>query len=295
MAEQWNRKLDDQLIKEALKLEIEAAEAPPTARAWHRLEKHLEKPRPASRFARFGWHKMAAVAALFLVLVLGSISFIRSLHFGAQPVADSLIAEDAPEEMAALQVEEEPLTVSEPAAPLEETRPEQETATEELPAPDPVERAESEPDHAADDGQVGIAAFGVEENAMENGPAGEAADEELWPSSINGQFRLYNTVILSAEGEPQYQAGIYRSNAAEVMLVRADRLTDNPVEFVEDVGTLIGVEPQIFESRGDVLYFEVYAMPGLAWLEDRRSQALFVVSGSLEPEELEVLANLIMQ
>ena len=97
-------KLDNNLIKEALRREMDSIDAPPAGRAWQNIELALEKHRSPARQRSFVWSRAAAVAAACLVLVLGGIGIYRS--FDIMPLADFGAAPEASDEVGLLTVDE---------------------------------------------------------------------------------------------------------------------------------------------------------------------------------------------
>lgn len=106
MSEKQEMKLIDDLIREALHLELECIETPPSAKVWRRIESRFDQPRSSLKWRTFSWSRAAAVAAACLVIVLGGISVLRNAQFSA-PAADYEMAVGSGEETALLQSEDE--------------------------------------------------------------------------------------------------------------------------------------------------------------------------------------------
>jgi len=264
--------ISDQLIKEALQMEFDAVEAPQQERVWRQIESKLEKPRRSSFWTPQPWSRLAAVAAIFLVVVLGGIGFFRSLEFGSAPAADGLIAEDTLGDVAIMEVNEEQQEIFTA-----------ERIPEEEPAADPDQKRADEVDIAA--GLAGeeeeMVAFSVE--SEETGPS--------WPAELAGDFRLYNTVILEDDEGLLYLAGLYRSPSAELMWVKTDQPVESSDEFIKTLGELIGAELQVLEETNEIVRVSVFDMSGLAWQHGAQYQALIVTSGNLEFSELELISS----
>ncbi len=114
MSEKSNSKLNDDLIREAIKLEIDCIEVPPASLVWPRIESRLEQPRPPvkKRSFSFTWSRAAAVAAACLVLTLGGIGIFRTVQFTA-PLADSEMTPETADDVGALRVDDDQFEVPE--------------------------------------------------------------------------------------------------------------------------------------------------------------------------------------
>lgn len=101
-----NNKMDtiDDLIREALRQEIDCVKTPPADRAWKKISSSLEKPRSSARRRNFNWNRAAAVAAACLVITLAGIGVFRSIDMSL-PLADPGIAPEAADEVGVLEVE----------------------------------------------------------------------------------------------------------------------------------------------------------------------------------------------
>ena len=106
MSEKQEMKLIDDLIREALHLELECIETPPSAKVWRRIESGFDQPRSSLKWRTFSWSRAAAVAAACLVIVVGGISVLRNAQFSA-PAADYEMVVGSGEETALLQGEDE--------------------------------------------------------------------------------------------------------------------------------------------------------------------------------------------
>lgn len=257
MPEQQKLKIDDNIIREALNLELESVEAPHPSKLWQRIEDRTDKSRQASfyRSGHYSWSRLAAVAAVFLVVVLGGIGLFRSVQFGSAPAADSIIPVSMDEDVTTSHVEDDS-TEEEEMAVMQE--PEDGVSIESVPPADEDE---------------------VEDKGVH------------WPLLLAEKFRLANTIILSAEGEPLYSGAFYKSGNVELLLVITERTDETTYEFIDTLGKFIGAELNVVDERNDYLYFETFEMPGLAWQKDSRNQALMITSGILDISELEIIAG----
>jgi hypothetical protein len=250
------RKIDltDDLIREACKIEIDSVDVPIPLDAWQRIEADLAPPRVTSVKRSFSWSTLAAAAAVFLVLTIGGAGLFRSMQSGI-PVADSGLAPAAGEEIAMLQIEDE--------------------ADE------------------ADEDSIGIMAA-KDDRATDEAPfmIAEAEPEvDEWPLLLADEYFLSSTVILDSEDHPAYSGAFYRGSDAELLYVKSESLEAPVTSFVDLLGLRIGSELEVIDRTAHYLYFETLNMPGLAWQDESRNQALMVVSGSLDITILEEIAS----
>lgn len=115
MPDKSSPNLNDDLIREAVKQEIEYIEAPPAGPAWARIESRLEQPRSSIKKRRFSltWSRAAAVAAACLILTLGGIGIYRTVDFSA-PLADLGMAPESADEVGALRTDNDSFEADEP-------------------------------------------------------------------------------------------------------------------------------------------------------------------------------------
>ncbi len=273
MSEKIKLTFDDQLLKEALQMEIDTLEVPQPERVWRQIEAKLERSRRTSFGLTNQWSRLAAVAAAFLILFFGGIGLFRTVQFGAAPAADSILPAEPLQEVAVMEAvdEQEEMMLAEGAH------------VEEMPQEEV-------------DGRGG----GIEQAAL---PAEEEKDgevvfsaafeeaEEQWPSLLPEGFRLYNTIILEDETGDLYLAGLYRSETVELMWVKTEQPLASSDQFIETLEGLIGAELQVNEEIDGLVSLTLYDMPGLAWPYGDRYQALIVTSGSLEHDELKLIST----
>ncbi len=247
--------LTDELIREAIKLELESVDAPFSSEAWQRIEAELTQTRGASAKRTYAWSALVAVAAVFLILGIGGIGLFRSMQRGIS-TADSELQPTAGEEIAMFRVEDE--TADDSAIIMADSSDE---ITDELPVM--IAEAEAEAESVS----------------------------EIWPPLLAEDYYLFNTVILDAEDYPAFIGAFYRSSDAELLFVK-DASPEMPViSFIDLLGIRVGVEIEVIEQFEGFIYFEALKMPGLAWQDENQNQALMVVSGSLDVSMLEEIAS----
>ncbi len=255
--------LTDDLIRKAVKLEIDSVDVPIPLEAWQRIEADLAPPRVTSAKRTFSWSTLAAAAAVFLVLTIGGAGLFRSMQSGIQ-VADSDLAPAAGEEIAMLQVEDE---AAEDSIGIMADADNDVRATDEA----PFMIAEAEPEA---------------ESELE-----AELEDDAWPPLLAEEYFLSSTVILDSEDHPAFSGAFYRGSDAELLYVKSESLEAPVAGFVDLLGMRIGSELEVIDRSEQYLYFETLNMPGLAWQDESRNQALMVVSGSLDITILEEIAS----
>ncbi len=371
-------KLTDDLIKEALDLELASVDAPPSDQLWQAIEARLEgAPAPSKRYAAT-WNRIAAVAAVFFLLVISTVILSRSLQLPS-PSSDLVImpiepfkevvvldVEDKtivpqdepavfvqPEETQKPVVTEEPETASEigiaeeeevaeesvaiaeadlPEAPektdkTEATKkpdaadsetqqpaekPEQpkEAEPEELEQPvvvaeadSPEKKEGSETSEESDQPEVGDdhltdndKPFDDREKtkdageiliASEPGP-GKRAEKAPpdWPTSLPGGYLYKGMVDLKSKSEPLYKAAVYRSESADLLLVKSEDQSEELTVFVDRLSKKMQILLTEDEEDLSTICPDLKTCSGLAWEKNGRNQALLVLFGSVEEEEL---------
>ena len=263
MIEQDNYNIEHQLIREALQKEFDSVEAPSPSGKWQQIELRLKEQRSRRGFKDFSWSRWAAVAAIFLVVILSGISFFRSIPLGS-PAADSEAPSEINEELLAMDSDSERSEESMAVAGDVEA---------------PVEEGIAIMQEDAGSGDGDQAGFGE--------VASTASD---WPLLLAEEYRLYNTIILDERDDIKSEGAIYRAGNIELMLIKTKTSDQSLSQYVEYLSELIGVEVELIGELDRYLQFTVFEMPGLAWQNDRLDQALFVVSGNLEIVDLEAIA-----
>ncbi len=256
--------LTDDLIREAVKLELDSVDVPLPSEAWKRIEAELAQPRVTSAKRPFLWSTLAAAAAVFLVLAIGGLGLFRSVQLDIS-VADSEVP---------------------PAADLEVPR----AAGEEI-AMLQVEQVE---DEIADD-FIGVmdenGSKVIDEPPVMIAEAESEPESEAWPPLLAEEYFLFNTVILDSEDHSAFSGAFYRGSDVELLFVK-DVSPEMPViSFIDLLGIRIGAELEVIDQSDDYVYFETLKMPGLAWQNESQNQALMVVSGSLDASILKDIAS----
>ncbi len=249
------RKVDltDDLIREAVKLELDSVDVPLPSEAWQRIEVELAQPRVTSAKRPSSWSTLAAAAAVFLVLTIGGLGLFRSVQLGI-PAADSEVPPAAVEEIAMLQVEDE---IADNSIGIME-----ENGSKVIDEPPVmIAEAESEPESAA------------------------------WPPLLAEEYFLSSTVILDSEDYPAFSGAFYRGSDVELLFVK-DVSPEIPViSFIDLLGIRIGSDLEVIEQSDGYVFFETLKMPGLAWQDESQNQALMVVSGNLDISNLKEIVS----
>lgn len=249
------RKVDltDDLIRKAVKLELDSVDVPLPSEAWQRIEAELVQSRVTSTKRPFSWSTLAAAAAVFLVLTIGGLGLFRSAQLDI-PAADSEVPPAAGEEIAMLQVEDEI-------------------------ADDSIGIMEENGSKVIDEPPVMIA------------EAESEPESEAWPLLLAEEYFLSNTVILDSEDHSAFNGAFYRGSDVELLFVK-DVSPEMPViSFIDLLGIRIGAELEVIDQSDGFVYFETLKMPGLAWQDESQNQALMVVSGSLDVSILKDIAS----
>ncbi len=76
MAQGSSQKLTDDLLKEALKQEIESVNCPPPGPAWHRIKTRLQKEQNSKSNIAGLWRRYAMAAAALLIIIVSSYAFV---------------------------------------------------------------------------------------------------------------------------------------------------------------------------------------------------------------------------
>lgn len=95
----------DEVIREALRRELDGIEAPPAEAAWRRISAALAEGRTPAARRRFGWSRYSTIAAVLLVFFLGVCGVYRAIQFRdfgqaetagfqAEPGADVAVPEE---------------------------------------------------------------------------------------------------------------------------------------------------------------------------------------------------------
>ena len=250
------------LVKEALQKEFDALKTPAAQGKWQKLELKYQKQLERRNLLNLRLSRLAAVAVIILAVGFSSFGMLNSLK---QRMAASDTAAPA-------QTQEELLLDDSEQA----STPVLATA-EEGEAGEVAEEAQATPGQS-EDGSVELAGAGFGEEATD------------WPLLLAEDYRLQRTIILDEQNALISLGAIYKGGGFELMLIRTLGAPEPLADFTGRLSELIGVEITLTSQSDQYIEFQVFEMPGLAWQDDRLSQALFVVSGDLETQDLEAIA-----
>lgn len=287
MSEKPELRLTDDLIREALHQELLSIEAPPADRVWQRVESGLVQTRSSQRKPVYSWNRLAAVAALFLIVIAGGIGLSRITHFST-PAADfSEMQVGSGEEIVVLEADAEVSAEAEREASA--------AAKEDSAAPVEADQAEAaDQDVTAADQDMAEADDASREKPAEPLPGvTEGNDLTLWPPVIADSFMLSRTVILKTPGGPQYSGAIYRDSDLELLLVKSAEQDEDLSTFIDYIEEYLGIDLQEVGDLNGFIHLIMAELPGLVWQKSNLNQALLVISGSITGEELKEIAIMI--
>lgn len=250
MSEKSNLKLYDDLIREAVAMEIDCIEVEHAGKAWQSIESKLKQSRPSYRPRFFGltWGRAAAVAAACLVLVAGGLGIFRTVQHSV-PLADSEMPAEQTDEIGVLRVEDDV---------------------------DLTESTEKEAGRGEHDLQLFLG---------EPDPLPPA-----WPQLLPGDYILDAEIIFIEAGEPEYRGAIYFSSNAALLLVKSEVAGEGITEFLDHLGDHMKAELGDIDRVNRYTYITAEEQPGLAWRDNGGSQALLVLFGDIDREELKSIA-----
>ncbi len=107
-----------------------------------------------------------------------------------------------------------------------------------------------------------------------------------WPSSIPGGYQYKGMVDLRGKSEPLYKAAIYRNEDVDLLLVKSDPSEEELTVFVDRLSKKMQVLLIDDEGGLSAICPDLKTCSGLAWEKNGRNQALLVLFGTLEEEEL---------
>ncbi|MDW7740051.1 MAG: hypothetical protein SCJ97_08365 [Bacillota bacterium] len=253
MADNNERLLHDELIRKALHMECDCVDTPPADVMWQRIEKCLDKPRPAPKQLGFNWSRLAAVAAVFLVVVLGGLGLFRSLQTGI-PAADSLIPPGEMEESVALHEEDDGGTVGIFA------------------------------EESARNGVQDYSFLGEEDNLPPDRPVDLPFGLILGDQIIlrNAGEPFFQAALYSSE---QYEILWAEDDTENLDLVEFVK------HLIGHTGRITGGSELITDEVNGKLYFESGDYNGIAWQEGNEHQALLSLNGFFEVDKFIFLAE----
>ncbi|MGM0687976.1 MAG: hypothetical protein ACQESO_00155 [Bacillota bacterium] len=250
MSKKSNLKLYDDLIRKAVAMEIDCIEVEQAGKAWQNIESKLEQSRPSYRPRFLGFTWGRAAAVAAACLVL--VAGGLGIFRTAQ---HSVPLADS--EMPAEQADEIGVLRVEDDVDLTET-------------------TEKEAGRGEHDLQVFL---GVPDPMP---PA--------WPQSLPGDYMLDEEIIFIEAGEPEYRGAIYFSSNTALLLVKSEVHGQGIPEFLDHLGDHIKAELGDIDLLNRYTYISVEEHPGLAWQDNGGSQALLVLFGDIDIEELKRIA-----
>jgi hypothetical protein len=266
VAEKQRPELIDELIREAIALELDCIETPSAEKAWAGIRAGLEHSRtPAARKAYFTWSRLAAVAAACLIIVAGGIGLLRSTPL-AVPAADSEISYSADDHMSARDMEgEEDIFTA-----MQENGVQEDAGQEGAGQENGIKAAERVDE--------------VDQPLIFGEPDQMAAD---WPLVISENLFLTGIIDYTAGGEPFHQGGVYTGDDTELLLVRTEVTAGEDIAlFIDQLEAHMETEIGDSGELNGFIQIETDELTGLAWQDSGLNQALIVLSGEITDEEL---------
>ncbi len=251
MTDDKKLELNNELIRKALELEINALEAPPDPDKWKKVASALEKEKDFSYPNKtiFNWSRVAVAAAACLVLVVSGIGLVRNLNVTITPLADDAAVPEAADEVEVFHMDEEPAE---------------------------MEIMEEDTDRTVYEGVP---------------PVGEIdPSPPEWPETLPGDYYLSAALLLVEAGDPVYSAALYHNGSADLLLVKKDPPEKDLYGFIGHIGEHMQVAVQDVKNVNGFVRFTAGQKLGLAWQENSRNQALLVLSGEETKEELKSIA-----
>jgi len=248
-------RLTEDLIRLALRLELDCIETPPVDRAWQRVRSGLGQTRSPIKKQSFGWSRLAAVAAACLVIVIGGIGVFRTVQFfsPAAEVADMPIRVDSVEDIVMLEAADSPV----------------EDLT--IMHQDDAEAVKALPSVLADIDPV----------------------PPDWMPLIAEEFIFMEAVLLGAPDGPEYQGAYYSGSSADLLWVKSAETDEDLAYFINYLGRYSGFYPEDRGAINRFTRLAAAELPGLAWQKDGHNQALLAISGFISEEELKSIASII--
>lgn len=250
MPKKLSKNQTDNLIREALRLEINSVDPPPADQVWNRIESGLgQQPKETQRF-RYGWTRYATIAAAAcLILFLGGIGIFRMANY-VSPTADPdrMFISDLENDSVAKAADDQTIGV------LDVNE----------------ERADC------------LEEIFVSQTA-------DNLTTVDWPESLPGGFTLEAFLKMSPEPSPVYHGAFYGDNNTELLLIEVEQTDEDLFEFITRVGSQIEFIPLFYEETNGYLYFYVDDRPGLARETDSGYRFVLVLSGNADLEDLEII------
>ncbi len=279
--------IDDNLLRRALQLEIEAVVPPAADKMWRTIETRLgHSSKPMKNVAPVWIRYTGLAAAACLLILFGGIGLIRVAQF-TSPVTEY---DDAAKFMIA--DEEEHVAAADPvvseSAAVDNRGVEAKMKTK----PDILaERqngetgtvAVAETDDKPADNQVTIAA---------TTPAGSSieADMPQWPETLGEGYFFSGEIVLPPVEEEPLKVALYSSSEHEILLVSLDAAEIDPLDFVKTIGLQMQFPISGFQYKDDYLFFVAGGYNGLVFQHDGRTSAILAPLRTINKEQLIGLA-----
>jgi len=276
---------EDNLIREALRLEFESLEPLAAEKAWPNIEAALDRkiPEPKSFKLQSSWFRPAGlIAAACLILVLGGFGLFRSYQLSS-PAPD---LKPEPEFVAVAgdtEDTQETINAAEAEAATEGTTNQvfEDRESEELFAA----TAEEEPKALEIEDPV------EEQELIEDG------DETLtvgviWPEQLGDSFLLEDEIILPAEEEERYDVAIYRGEEHDLLLVGSEIPGEEITTFIEKLGEQFNFPIKEIAAENGFTYFAAGGYSGLAFKQGEFYRAVLAPAETAKKEQLKEIAAL---
>jgi hypothetical protein len=276
-------KINDNLIRRALQLEIESVEPPAADKMWRRIEARLDKaPAPLKKPATVWLRYAGLAAAACLLLVFGSIGLLQVVQFGSPAsefdAAAEYIALDEEERSAALELAEsealeEPLATAtgpetEPDAVIEKQKQDTETVTV------------AELDEETADKQLTVAAT----------PATDERAMPPWPENIGEDHLFSEEIRLPLVEDKPLKVALYSGSEHDLLLVSSEAIEDDPKGFVEKIGLQMQFPISDLQYIDGYLFFVAGGYNGLVFHHDGKTRAILAPLSTIKKERLIDLA-----
>lgn len=283
MNEKEKIKINDNLIRRALQLEIESVEPPAADKVWHRIEARLDKaPVPLKKPATVWLRYAGLAAAACLLLVFGSMGLLQVVQFGSPAsefdAAAEFIALDEEERSAALELAEsealeEPLaTEPGPKAESDAVKEKQKQDTETVTV--------AELDEELADKQLTVAATpATEERAMSH-----------WPEKLGKDFLFSEEILLPPVEDEPLKVALYSGFEHDLLLVNSESVEDDPKGFVEKIGLQMHFPISDLQYIDGYLFFVAGGYNGLVFNHDGMTRAILAPLRTIKKERLIDLA-----
>jgi len=276
-------KINDNLIRRALQLEIESVEPPAADKVWRRIETRLdEAPAPPKKTSPIWLRYAGLAAAACLLLVFGSMGLLQIVQLGSPAsefdAAAEFIALDEEERSAALELAEsealeEPLATAagrenEPDAVIEKQKQDTETVTL------------AELDEEPADKQLTVAATpAIDERAM-----------PLWPENLGEDYLFSEEILLPLVEDQPLKVALYNGPEHDLLLVSSEALEDDPKGFIEKIGLQMQFPISDLQYIDGYLFFVAGGYNGLVFDHDDMTRAILAPLSTIKKERLIDLA-----